>query len=355
MDMDSFQKSEINEILPPRLAIVVPCYNEEEVILDTNKTLLSLLNEMIEQGLVAEGSYLLYVDDGSSDRTWEHIVRCTENTDVRGIKLTGNRGHQNAIMAGLEFVSDKCDAAVTIDADLQDDIRAIPAMVEKYRAGADIVFGVRKDRKSDTWFKRTSAIGFYRLSRRLGMNTIYNHADFRLLSSACIGDLLQYEERNLFMRGIVSTLGRKSDVVEYSRLPRMAGTTKYPLRKMINFAIDGITSFSIKPVRLVFGIGLCFMVVALVMLVYVLVRYFQGETLRGWASTILSIWFCSGVVLLSLGVIGEYIGKIYTEVKHRPRYIVERSIYREKEEKNKENDKHNYPDSADTRPGATAQ
>lgn len=313
--------------LPPRLALVLPCYNEEEVLADTDRTLSGLLDRMIDRELVASGSCIVYTDDGSRDSTWQVITTlCRNNPRAAGVRLAANSGHQNCVLAGMEYASTLADAVITIDADLQDDVEAIPEMVRKYREGADVVYGVRDNRDSDTPFKRHTAQMYYRILRRLGVNSVYNHADFRLLSARALADLMRYDERNVYLRGIVPLLGYKQECVTYARKPRMAGTTKYPLKKMVNLAMDGITSFSVKPVRMVSAVGLVFVAVAVVMLVYTLARYFTGATIEGWASLMLSLWFCSGVILLALGIVGEYIGKIYTEVKHRPRYSVSERI-----------------------------
>jgi glycosyltransferase involved in cell wall biosynthesis len=282
---------------------------------------------MMRDGLVGQGSYLLYVDDGSRDRTWM-IIEGYSNSDahVRGLKLAGNVGHQNALMAGLETSRQDADIIVSIDADLQDDIKAIPEMVKKYDDGCDIVYGVRRKRTTDTLFKRTTAQMFYRFMSGMGVKSVYNHADFRLMSRRAVEQLCRFRERNLFLRGMVPLVGYKSDTVTYDRSARMAGESKYPLGKMLNFAADGITSFSIKPVRLVLWLGVIFTFVALVILVYVLIAYFTGRTVSGWASLMLSIWFVGGFVLIGLGIVGEYIGKIYIEVKDRPRYNVEQAI-----------------------------
>ncbi|MDE6338841.1 MAG: glycosyltransferase family 2 protein [Muribaculaceae bacterium] len=311
----------------PILAIVIPSFNEEAVLPSSNLALLELLDKMTADKLISADSYLLYVDDGSRDRTWE-LIRSYADADyrVRGLRLAGNVGHQNALIAGLEEASIDADAIVTIDADLQDDTDAISKMVREFREGVDIVFGVRDNRDSDTRFKRWTAQGFYKLMRHLGVNSVYNHADFRLMSAEAVRDFLLYDERNIFIRGIIPCLGRNQSVVTYARRPRTAGETKYPLKKMLNFAIDGITSFSVRPVRMVFFLGLIFLLVALGIFIYVIVRHFTGHTNAGWTSLMLSIWFCSGILLISLGIIGEYIGKIYTEVKHRPRYAVRELI-----------------------------
>jgi len=309
------------------LAIVVPCYNEEEVLPQTNQQLRGLLDTMMRDGLVGQGSYLLYVDDGSHDRTWM-IIEGYSNSDahVRGLKLAGNVGHQNALMAGLETARQDADIIVSIDADLQDDIKAIPEMVKKYDDGCDIVYGVRRKRTTDTLFKRTTAQMFYRFMSGMGVKSVYNHADFRLMSQRAVDALCQYEERNLFLRGLVPLLGYKTDQVLYDRLERQAGESKYPLSKMLSFAIDGVTSFSVKPLRLIFDLGLIFLLISLCILIYVIVALCQGRGVQGWASLMLSIWFVGGCVLICLSIIAAYIGRIYTEEKHRPRYNIEKYI-----------------------------
>ncbi len=306
------------------LYIVVPCYNETEVLPATTHQLTTLLQRMVEQQLVSAESRILYVDDGSTDGTWTLIEQlAAEHPSVCGVKLAGNVGHQNALMAGLEVAIEAADLTVTIDADLQDDINVIPDMVARWRDGADIVYGVRRERKTDTWFKRTTALAFYRLMARLGVKSVYNHADYRLMSRRAVAQLMRYRERNLFLRGIVPLVGYRTDSVYYDRSARLAGESKYPLSKMLSFAVDGITSFSIKPVRMVLTLGIIFTLIALAILIYTLVAYFSGRTVSGWASLILSLWFIGGCVLIGLGVVGEYIGKIYIEVKDRPRYNIE--------------------------------
>lgn len=309
----------------PILAIVVPCYNEEEVFSTTERRLRELMTRMEDERLVAAGSFVLYVDDGSRDETWKLIETAVKNhgeTD-RGVKLGHNAGHQNALLAGIEVARGKCDAIITIDADLQDDIEAIPRMVEQFREGSEIVYGVRSSRQTDTWFKRNSAQAFYKMMNSLGVESVSNHADFRLMSSRAAGELMRYKENNIFLRGIVPRIGLKNSTVEYERKVREAGESKYPLRKMLNFALEGITSFSIKPVRMVFSLGVLFVVVAACIFVYTMYRYFTHDTIEGWTSLMLSIWFCTGVLLLGLGIIGEYVGKIFIEVKDRPRYVIE--------------------------------
>lgn len=309
----------------PVLAIVVPCYNEQEVFANTESQLRQLTERMIATGVVSARSFIVYVDDGSKDLTWtlikEAAVRYPER--VRGIKLGHNVGHQNALIAGLEAVVGVCDAAVSIDADLQDDIEAIPRMVGEYLRGNEIVYGVRDSRETDTWFKRNSALSFYGIMSRLGVESIYNHADFRLMSSRAVRELLRYKEDNIFLRGIVPRIGLKNSQVKYDRKRREAGESKYPLKKMLGFAVSGITSFSIKPVRMVFSLGVIFVVVAFCIFVYTMYRYLNNEVIEGWTSLMLSIWFCTGVLLLAIGIIGEYVGKIFLEVKERPRYVVE--------------------------------
>lgn len=311
----------------PLLYIVVPCFNEQEVLSVSHEKLMSLIKDMGDQGIIDGKSKLLYVDDGSRDDTWRLIEGFVEKSQqVAGVRLAANSGHQNALMAGLAAAVEHADAVVSIDADLQDDINVIPQMVEKYAEGCDIVFGVRKERKADSWFKRTTASMFYKLMKWLGASTVNNHADYRLMSRRAVLSLLDYHERNLFIRGIVTKLGYKTDTVYYDRTARMAGESKYPFRKMVNFAIDGITSFSVKPVRLVFTVGVMFLVIALIMLIYVLCAYFMGRAVSGWPSLILSIWLVGAFILIGLGIIGEYVGKIYTEVKNRPRYNVDTTI-----------------------------
>ncbi len=316
----------------PVLYIIVPCFNEQDVLPSSHERLKQLMKQMLSQKLIDIDSKLLYVDDGSRDDTWNIIsLLSQEDESVAGVKLACNSGHQNALMAGLAQAVEHCDITVSIDADLQDDINVIPTMVERYKEGCDIVFGVRRERKSDSWFKRNTARLFYKLMNRLGVDTINNHADFRLMSRRAVLALLDYKERNLFIRGIVTKLGYKTDCVYYDRSARTAGESKYPLGKMVNFAIDGITSFSVKPVRLVMQVGLLFLIIALIMLAYVLTAYFMGRAVSGWPSLILSVWLVGAFVLIGLGIIGEYVGKIYAEVKNRPRYNIDTTIGLDKE------------------------
>lgn len=307
-----------------QLVIVVPCYNEEAVLEETNRRLLALA-EKLESMEVA--THILYVDDGSADATWRLISGFAEKTPVvQGLKLAHNEGHQHALWAGLDKAVKTADAVVSIDADLQDSVDAIVEMVEQHRGGCDIVFGVRRKRDTDSFFKRVSAQMFYRLMQGLGAEVVYNHADFRLMSRRAVKALLQYSERNLFIRGMVKTLGYRQGYVYYDRTERMAGESKYPLGKMLAFAWDGITSFSVRPLRLIMGVGLFCIFISFVAIVWALVTYLQHRALPGWTSMLVSVWFLGGAVLTALGVIGEYVGKIYSEVKRRPRYIVEEEV-----------------------------
>lgn len=307
-----------------KLAIVVPCYNEEEVLHETTTRLSEILADLNKEQLITSDSFILYVNDGSTDKTWSIIQELNQaNPQVYGVKLAHNSGHQNALIAGLTTAVDSADIIITIDADLQDDVQRIKDMVEKYKEGNDIVYGVRSSRKTDTLFKRLSAEGFYKMMQELGVNTVYNHADYRLMSKRAVKFLLQFNERNLFLRGIIPLIGYKTDCVYYNRAERFAGTSKYPLKKMISFAFDGITSFSTKPVHLLLYIGTCFIFIALCILIWVIYSLLMGNTVSGWTSLILSIWFIGGILLIGLGIVGEYIGKIYIEVKHRPRFNIE--------------------------------
>lgn len=307
-----------------KLIIVVPCYNEEAVLAETTSQLSHVIATLKEQHCIDSG-IILYVDDGSRDRTWELIERFSAEHDcVAGLKLAHNVGHQQALWAGLEWASAHADAAVSIDADLQDDVNAIYPMVDYYNKGIDIVYGVRKERKTDTFFKKNTALAFYRLMHGLGGEIVYNHADFRLMSRRTLQALVSFPERNLFLRGMVSSLGYPSAMVYYNRKERFAGESKYPLKKMISFALDGITSFSVRPLRYITYLGLFFILVAIFAIVYGLCSYAGGTTIPGWTSLLVSLWFIGGAILLACGIIGEYVGKIYKEVKRRPRYFVER-------------------------------
>ena len=304
-------------------AIVVPCYNEEAVLAETTSRLLGVMQRVAEQHADLQGR-IVYVDDGSRDGTWSLIGSLAkQHPQVLGLKLAHNAGHQHALWAGLEWAAAHVDAAISIDADLQDDVNVIPEMLDLFLGGKDIVYGVRRDRPTDTWFKRTTALAFYKLMNKLGGDIVYNHADYRLMSRRTLAALMTYGERNLFLRGMVRTLGFPQAMVYYDRGERFAGESKYPLRKMLAFAIDGITSFSVRPLRLISIVGLSFMLVALAVIVYGLVAWLCGQTIQGWTSLLVSLWFIGGAILVALGVIGEYVGKIYAEVKRRPRYFIE--------------------------------
>lgn len=310
-----------------KLVIVVPCYNEQEVLHETTKRLIALLKSMESREKIEEGR-ILYVDDGSRDRTWSLIEElAAEHKYVKGLKLAHNVGHQQALWAGLEHAAEsRFDAIVSIDADLQDDVNAIEEMTDRFNEGTDIVYGVRKERKTDTLFKKHTAQAFYKLMSTMGGDVVYNHADFRLMSKRALQALVAHPERNLFLRGMVRSLGFPSAFVYYDRAERFAGESKYPLSKMLNFAIDGITSFSVKPLRLITTFGLLFMLVAIGIIGYALYAYLTGHTIVGWTSLLVSMWFIGGAILTAIGVIGEYIGKIYKEVKRRPRYFVEKEV-----------------------------
>lgn len=304
-------------------AIVVPCYNEEAVLNETTGRLLEVMQRVAEKHADLQGR-IVYVDDGSSDGTWPLIGSLSkQHPQVMGLKLAHNAGHQHALWAGLEWAAAHVDAAISIDADLQDDVNVIPEMIDLFLGGKDIVYGVRRDRPTDTWFKRTTALAFYKLMSKLGGDIVYNHADYRLMSRRTLAALMTYGERNLFLRGMVRTLGFPQAMVYYDRGERFAGESKYPLRKMLAFAIDGITSFSVRPLRLISIVGLSFMLVALGVIVYGLAAWLCGRTIQGWTSLLVSLWFIGGAILVALGVIGEYVGKIYAEVKRRPRYFIE--------------------------------
>ena len=278
----------------------------------------------MDQGKISSDSRIVFVNDGSRDATWEIIQALHDEDEIfQGINLSKNMGHQNALLAGLMTVKDLCDAAISLDADLQDDINAIDEMIDKFNEGCDVVYGVRSARKTDTFFKRTTAEGFYKLMDKLGAKTVYNHADYRLMSRRALLGLAEFGEVNLFLRGIVPMIGYKSDVVYYERAERFAGESKYPLKKMISFAIEGITSLSTKPIKMITGLGFFIFLVSIAVLIYSLVRYFTGNTIQGWTTTVISVWAIGGLMMISLGVIGEYIGKIYLETKNRQRFIIE--------------------------------
>lgn len=309
---------------PPVIAIVVPCYNETEALPVSVPALVQLLQRLADSGKIDAASYLLCVNDGSRDGTWELIERMhLEDKRVRGLNLAHNRGHQYALLAGLHAVTGKCDAAISIDADLQDDPEAIVGMIDNYLAGKEIVFGVRSSRASDTFFKRTTAHAFYTFQKMMGLETVYDHADYRLMSNRALQLLGQYGESNMFLRGIVPQIGLDTATVSYERNPRVAGESKYPLSKMLALSIDGITSFSARPMRWIFFLGLIIFCLTLLVAAYVLISYFFSDHISpGWASIMLSVWFLGSVILMAIGIVGEYIGKIFNEVKHRPRYAV---------------------------------
>ncbi|MEG0115537.1 MAG: glycosyltransferase family 2 protein [Hydrogenoanaerobacterium sp.] len=306
------------------LYLVIPCYNEEAVLPEASSRLLAKLQGMIDAGTVTAESRILFVNDGSRDATWGIITQLNaQNKLFAGIKLSRNKGHQNALLAGLMTAMPLCDMAISLDADLQDDIDVIELFVKEYYDGAEIVYGVRSKRDTDTFFKRTSAVGFYKFMKLLGVNVVENHADYRLMSRRALEGLAQFDEVNLFLRGIVPLIGYKSAVVKYERHERFAGESKYPLRKMLAFAFDGISSFSVKPIRFITACGFLIFAVSLLVMLYSLIVWLLGKTVAGWTTIVGSIWMIGGIQLLCLGIIGEYIGKIYGEVKHRPRYIIE--------------------------------
>lgn len=309
------------------LYIVVPCYNEDEVLDETTKRLVDKLNRMRQLGKIDAESRILYVDDGSSDNTWNHIEKLYEREPlVTGIKLSRNKGHQNALIAGLFEASEHADMIVSMDADLQDDIEVLDKFVDEYYKGSQIVYGVRKSRKKDSVFKKTTAILFYKMMKAMGVELVYNHADYRLMSKRAVQELMNYKEVNLFLRGIIPLIGFKSSVVEYDRGSRFAGKSKYPLRKMIYFAIDGLTSTSVRPIRMITMFGLFSVVISIVYAIYVIVGHFHGATIPGWTTSVLLICFFGGAQVMCTGIVGEYVGKIYLETKSRPRYIIEEKL-----------------------------
>ena len=310
-----------------RLAIVSPCYNEEEVLESSVKRLTALYEQLIKDGKITEDSYFLFVNDGSRDSTWQIISRLhRENKFVHGLNLARNVGHQSAIMAGMMTAKNSADAAITIDADLQDDLKAIPQMIDDYEQGYDIVYGVKVSRKADPLMKRLSAVAFYKLQSKMGVESIFNHADFRLMSRRALEMLSQYKEKNLYLRGIIPTIGLNSTTVDDVISERTAGSSKYTLSKMLNLALDGITSFSVKPIYGIIYVGICFLLVCLCIAVYVIHALITGSAVHGWASLILSIWACGGITIISVGIVGVYIGKIYKEVKNRPLYNIQETL-----------------------------
>lgn len=311
----------------PKLFIVIPCYNEQEALPITARRLTELTDDMIRREIIAPESRVVLVDDGSKDETWR-IIAELHGRDARfeGVKLAHNVGHMNALWAGMTLAADRCDCLISIDADLQDDVNAMYGFLEAYQKGADVVFGVRSSRKTDTWFKRTTAQGFYRLMGKLGVEMVYNHADYRLLSKRALEALLSFGEVNMFLRGMVPMLGFRTAEVTYERGERVAGESKYPLKKMIAFAMEGITSLSNKPIRYVLLLGALCALLGLAMAIYVLVAFIQHRTVAGWASMMMSIWLLGGLQLMALGLIGEYVGKIYMETKRRPKFILEEHL-----------------------------
>ena len=310
-----------------RLAIVVPCYNEEEVLPICIAGLRYILSELIAENRINKDSFMLFVNDGSRDRTWEILEEVHKNsTDIRAIKLARNCGHQNALLAGLSYAKEHADMIVSIDADLQDDITVIRDMVDYFHQGKDIVYGVRNDRASDSFFKRTTAQMFYKIMAGMGVETVYNHADYRLMSKRAVNELFRYEETNVYLRGMMPLIGYDTAQVFYERKERVAGESKYPLKKMLALAMDGITSFSVKPISMILGLGVFVLFCCFIAAIYAFVSFFTGNVESGWTSLILSIWFIGGVQLLSIGVVGEYVGKIYKEVKRRPKFNIEKIL-----------------------------
>lgn len=305
----------------PILYIVVPCYNEEECINATSSQLAKKISNLIKKNKISEKSKVVFVDDGSKDKTWS-LIKDLPDTFI-GIKLSRNRGHQNALLAGLMYAKEHADISISIDADLQDDIDVIDKMISEYKKGSEIVYGVRGDRKTDSWFKRTTAQSYYKLLNALGVEVVYNSADYRCMSKRALEELSRYTETNLFLRGITPTLGFKSSTVEYSRHERIAGTSKYPLKKMLSLAWDGVTSFSVKPIRLILNVGILILFASIAVIVYSIIQKILGNTVNGWTFVICSIWAIGGLQLFAIGIIGEYIGKTYMETKSRPRYIIE--------------------------------
>ena len=309
------------------LYLVIPCYNEQEVLPETSRRLKEKMENLMDRNMISRDSKIMFVNDGSKDRTWEMIEELHDQDPLyQGVKLSRNRGHQNALLGGLMTAKEYADMVISLDADLQDDIDVIDQFVEKYYEGCDIVYGVRSARTTDTFFKRFTAEGFYKIINLMGGEVVFNHADYRLMSKRALNELANYKEVNLFLRGLVPMIGFKTDVVTYERHERLAGESKYPLKKMLALAVDGITSLSIKPIRFIVFLGFMIFMCSILMLIYSLVQHFLGNTSIGWTSLIVSIWAIGGLQLLAIGVIGEYIGKIYLETKERPRYIIEKVL-----------------------------
>ena len=317
-----------------RLFIVIPCYNEEEVLPITSKMFLEELEDLIHKGKISDNSRILFVNDGSKDKTWEIIENlAAENPHFIGMSQSRNRGHQNAVLAGLMESKDMCDITISIDCDGQDDIKAMEAMVDAYHDGSEVVYGVRSKRDTDTFFKRFTAESFYKLLNKMGVEVVYNHADYRLISSRVLKEFANFKEVNLFLRGMIPLVGFKSSSVYYERHERIAGESHYPLSKMLGLAIDGITSLSIKPIRLITGLGIVVSILSFIGVIWAVIAQLTGHTITGWASTVCIVCFMGGVQLICLGVLGEYIGKIYMEVKARPRYIISERTWEEKDQK----------------------
>lgn len=309
------------------LYMVIPCYNEQEVLPETSRQLKEILYDLMDRGKISRESRVLFVNDGSKDETWKIIEELhAQDPLFLGLKLSRNKGHQNALLAGLMTAKEYADVTISMDADLQDDVHVIEKFMDKYYEGCDIVYGVRSSRKKDTFFKKFTAQSFYRLMMAMGVDIVYNHADCRLMSKRSLYDLEQFREVNLFLRGIVPLIGYQSAVVTYERNERFAGESKYPLKKMLAFAMDGITSFSIKPIRMITSMGVIIFAISILMLIYSVVQHFLGNTVSGWSSTMVSIWAIGGLQILSMGVIGEYVGKIYMEAKARPKFIIEKFL-----------------------------
>lgn len=312
-----------------KLYLAIPCYNEEEILMDSAEKLYKKYRQLMSEGLISNESRICFIDDGSKDNTWSIIKQLCDKEDVfSGIKLSRNRGHQNALLCGLMTLKDYADAVISIDADLQDDINAIDKMVIEYQKGADVVYGVRSKRTTDTFFKRFTAEGYYKILEKMGAKIIFNHADFRLMSKKALEAFAEFKEVNIFLRGIVPMVGFKSEIVTYERNDRLAGESKYPLKKMLSLAWEGITSLSIKPIRMILGLGLISLLISLGILIYAIVSLVCGVAVPGWTSLMVSIWALGGFQLLAMGILGEYIGKVYMETKRRPRYIVEEFINR---------------------------
>lgn len=309
------------------LYVVIPCYNEEEVLNETTKRLKEKLTDLIKKNVISKDSRVMYVNDGSKDKTWELIKKINSKEELfTGITLSRNRGHQNALVAGLLTAKEYADVVISMDADLQDDINAIDEMLEKYKDGSEIVYGVRSARKKDTFFKKVTAEGFYKFMKLMGVDIVFNHADYRLTSKKVLEQFKDYKEVNLFLRGIFPLIGYKTDVVYYERAERFAGESKYPLKKMLNFAWDGITSFSVKPLRFICSLGFIILLVSFIIMIYSIIQKICGNTVAGWTFLTISIWFIGGLQMVSIGIVGEYIGKIYNETKARPRYIVSENL-----------------------------